>query len=131
MYWVQDYRELKQDIAYLEESLERNKRELHRWVNGDLSKYKLEPESHGAKLEDIILGIEREIAHKMNDLESIKRLVATFEGVENQIAYKRYIESKKLTEIASELNLSLSYAEKKSAEITRTLKYAQRLRDVR
>lgn len=129
MYWVEDYKIIQQDIKVLEESLARHKRELNRWLSGDLAKYKLEKESRGAKLEEIIDAIKAEIQYKQDDLKRIEKLVATFEGTDNVFAYKRYIEGKPLSEIATELNLSISYVTKKSAEMNRTLKYSQRLQN--
>ena len=51
-------------------------------------------------------------------LEKLKQL----EGIEYQIAYKRFIEGKSLNKIAEELKYSDSYIMKKSAEVTKNIK---------
>ncbi|MGC7927885.1 hypothetical protein ACP3VS_04495 [Lysinibacillus sp. VIII_CA] len=51
---------------------------MKRWVEGDLTKVKLTSESHGAQLDEIIEAAERELAHKMNDLDEMKNLINTF-----------------------------------------------------
>ena len=49
--WLKDYKELEKDIASLELNLERSERELRRWVQGDLAKYKLTEESIASNFE--------------------------------------------------------------------------------
>lgn len=64
---------------------------MKRWVEGDLTKVKLTSESHGAQLDEIIEAAERELAHKMNDLDEMKNLINTFWGLDNQILYKKIV----------------------------------------
>jgi len=123
--WLKDYQKLEEEIALLENNLDRTKRELGRWVTGDLSKYKLTAESDGAKLEERIEVIQYELAHKMNDLYDLEKLINTFKGIEHKIVFKRYIEGKALGTIANELNYSLGYIKKKHAEIVRTVKFVE------
>lgn len=125
--WLKDYRELEYEIAYLEQNLERTKRELKRWIDGDLAKVKITAESHGAKVEDIIERIEWEIAHKMNDLYDIKKLVSAFEGLEHKILVKKYIEGKTLEQVAIDLNYSYNYIKHKHAELMRIMKYIEKV----
>lgn len=115
--WLKDYRELEYEIAYLEQNLERTKRELKRWVEGDLAKVKLTAESHGAKVEDIIERIEWELAHKMNDLYDIKKLVSAFDGLEHKILIKKYVEGKTLEVAAKELGYTTQYIYNKHSQI--------------
>ena len=49
----------------------------------------MEAESLGANIEKIIEVIEYELAHKLNDLNELKKLISTFDGLE----YKILIES--------------------------------------
>lgn len=123
--WLKDYRELEYEIAALELNLERTKRELKRWVHGDLRDVKLTAESHGAKVEDIIVRIEMELAHKRHDLDEIKRLVSTFEGLDHKILVGKYIDNKTLEEVAEELGYSAQYIYNKHAQIRRMVSFAE------
>lgn len=66
--WLKIYQELEGEIEYIEFDLQRSKRELKRWVSGDLQEVRLTAESEGAKVEERIATIEYELAHKMNNL---------------------------------------------------------------
>ncbi len=122
MKWLQDYQRLEDEITYLEHNLIRSKNELKRWVHGDLAKYKLTPESHGAKLEELIEVIEYELAHKMNDLYNMQKIMKAFKGLESNIIYKKYVEGKTLERIAVEVGYSASYVKKRHAEVVRAVK---------
>lgn len=119
---LKDYQRLEDEITYLDHNLIRSKNELKRWVHGDLAKYKLTPESHGAKLEELIEVIEYELAHKMNDLYDMQKIMKAFKGLESNIVYKKYVEGKTLEKIAIEVGYSASYVKKRHAEVMRTVK---------
>ena len=123
--WLKNYQKLEDEIADIEFNLERNKKELKRWVHGDLTKIKLTSESHGAQLEVIIEASERELAYKMNDLESMKKLINTFRGLDNQILYNHHVEGKTLISIADELGKSPNYIYNRHAQIMKMVKYAK------
>ena len=123
--WLKDYQQLEYDIAYLEQNLDRTKRELERWIDGDLSKVKLTAESHGAKVEEIIVRIEKELAYKRSDLNDIKKLVSTFEGLEHKILVGKYIDGRTLEEVAEELGYSAQYIYNKHAQIRRMVSFAE------
>ena len=125
--WLKDYQQLEYDIAYLEQNLERTKRELIRWVLGDLAKVKITADSHGAKVEGIIERIEWELAHKMKDLYDIKKLVSTFDGLEHKILVGKYIEGKTLEQVASDLNYSYNYIKQRHAELMRMIRFAEKV----
>jgi DNA-directed RNA polymerase specialized sigma subunit len=126
--WLKDYQKLEEEIAYLEYQLERSKKELWRWVSGDLQGVPLQRESIAANLEEIIEKIEYELACKMNDLVGVRDLLKRFKGLENQILYKKYIEGMTLEAIAEELNYSCSYVYKKHAEMSRMIKFADSIK---
>lgn len=125
--WLKDYKKLEDEIAYLEFNLDRNKHELSRWSGGDLAKYKLTSESHGAQIEEIIQSIEWELAYKLNDLHDLKKLICTFDGLEYKILYSKHVEGKTLEEIAVEMRYSTGYVKAKHAEIMRMMKYAEKV----
>lgn len=104
--WLRDYRKLEDDIAYLENNLDRTKKELERWVSGDLAKYKLTADSDGSKLEEHIVRIEYELAHKMNDVFDLKKMISSSRGLEHKILYMKYIEGITLECVAEELKYS-------------------------
>lgn len=123
--WLQDYKELERDIASLELNLERSQAELHRWVNGDLAKYKLNENSLSASLEEKIEVIEYELAHKMNDQQKILDMVSKFDTLENKIIIGKYIEGKTLEEIAEEHKYSTQYIYNKHAQLKKTIRFVE------
>lgn len=122
--WLIDYQKLEDEISYLEFNLDRSKKELRRWVSGDLQGVKLSRESISANLEENIFNIEYELAHKMNDLYDAKKLLGTFKGLENQILYKKYVEGKTLTEVAYELGYTPGHIYNKHAQLKKMIDYA-------
>lgn len=125
--WLNDYRKLEDEIAYIEFNLERSENELKRWTSGDLLGIKLTAESNGAKLEESIEAIKVELAHKQNDLAKLVNLIGTFRGLENNILYKKYVEGKTLVSIADELDKSPNYIYNKHAQMMRMIDYAHEL----
>ncbi|PFM73941.1 hypothetical protein [Bacillus cereus] len=125
MNWLKDYQQLEQDIAYLDYNLDKTKAELKRWISGDLQNVRLTAESDGAKVEVHIEAIEYELAHKLNDMYKLKKLVSTFKGLENRILKLKYIDGMTLERVAEELNYSTGYINKKHAEIMRGIKFAE------
>ena len=124
MHWLHDYQALEDEIANLEFNIERSKKELYRWVSGDLTKVKLTPESQGAKLEEYIEIAEQELANKMNDLNDMKKLINGFRGLDNQILYMKHVEGKTLISIADELGKSPNYIYNRHAQIMKMIEYA-------
>ncbi|MCC2248842.1 hypothetical protein JUJ52_02565 [Virgibacillus sp. AGTR] len=122
--WLRDYQKLEEEIQYLEFELSRYKKELGRWMYGDLQDVKLTVDSDGSKLENIISNVEYEIAHKMNDLYDAKKLIGKFKGLDNQILYKKYVEGKHLTEVAIELGYTPGHIYNKHAQIMKMIDFA-------
>ena len=121
--WLLDYQKLKEEIEYLEYKIEREKRELKRWVYGDLQNVKLQEDSIASGLEERIEAFEKELQHKKNDLKKAEELISTFHGLDNKILYYKYVKGMTLEEIADKLNYSESHIRKKHAELVRTIKY--------
>ncbi|MBJ7946764.1 hypothetical protein [Bacillus cereus group sp. N24] len=124
--WLKVYQELEQDIAYLDYNLDKTKAELKRWVSGDLREVRLTAESEGAKVEERIEAIEYELAHKMNDMYKLKKLINTFKGLEHRIAYFKYVEGMTLEKVAEELNYSPQYIYNKHAAMREKVEYSNR-----
>lgn len=122
--WLHDYRQLSDEITFLEYNLDRNYKELKRWTSGDLTNVKLSADSIAARLEESIQDVEYELAHKMNDLHDMKKLIATFSGLDNQILFKKYVEGKTLECAAEELNYSTQYIYNKHAQIKKMVSYS-------
>ena len=125
--WLNDYQKLEDEIIYLEHNLHRSKRELKRWVSGDLAKYKLAPDSDGTKVEERIGKIEYELAHKMNDLYNLKQIIGKFKGLDHQILKMKYVDGMTLEQIAYDLDYSPYYIKRKHAEIRKVIKFADAL----
>lgn len=125
--WLKDYRNLEDRICYLENNLLRSKRELKRWVYGDLQDVRLTEGSEGTKLEDRIAAIEYELAHTMNDMHELKIMINKFEGLDNKIIQKKYIDGMTLEQIAYDLDYSPYYIKRKHAEIRKVLKFVDGL----
>lgn len=124
--WLRDYQKLEEEIAYLEYNLDKTKAELRRWISGDLREVRLTAESEGAKVENRIEAIEYELAHKMNDMYRLKKLISKFRGLENQILKLKYVDGMTLEEIAEVVNYSSSHIKKKHAELVRLIKFVER-----
>lgn len=125
--WLKDYQKLEDEITYLEHDLDRSKRELKRWVYGDLQEVRLTADSEGAKLEDRIAVREHELALKMNDMVDFKKVISSFHGLEHKIMYGKYVEGKTLEKLAEELDYSPRYIYNKHSQIKRMIEYAQKL----
>lgn len=123
--WLKDYKELEKDIALLELNLERSERELRRWVQGDLAKYKLTEESLASNLEEKIEVIRYELACKMNDQRKILDMISKFDTLENKIIIGKYIEGKTLEEIAEQHQYSTQYIYNKHAQLKKTIRFVE------
>ncbi|PEJ76247.1 hypothetical protein, partial [Bacillus wiedmannii] len=117
---------LEEEVAYLEYNLDKTKAELKRWVSGDLREVRLTAESEGAKVEERIEAIEYELAHKMNDMYKLKKLISKFKGLDNKILKMKYMDGMTLEQIAEEISYSSSHIKKKHAEIVRLIKFVER-----
>ncbi|WP_419762373.1 hypothetical protein [Bacillus thuringiensis] len=106
----------------MEHNLHRSKRELKRWINGDLPGVRLTAESEGVKVKERIEAIEDELAHKMNDMLDVKKFIRKFEGQDHQILTMTYMNGLTLVSIASELNYNPDYIRRRHAEVMKIVK---------
>ncbi|MEK4502786.1 DUF1492 domain-containing protein [Bacillus sp. FSL R12-0069] len=125
--WLKDYQKLEDEIIYLEHDLDRSKRELQRWVYGDLQEVRLTADSEGAKVEERIKAIEYELAHKINDLYNLKQIIGKFKGLDHQILKMKYVDGMTLEQIAYDLDYSPYYIKRKHAEIRKVIQFVDAL----
>ncbi|WP_026581032.1 MULTISPECIES: hypothetical protein [Bacillaceae] len=126
--WLRDYQKLEEEITYLEFNLEQTERELKRWmIGGDLSGIQLQPDSKGAKVEEIIEKIKVDLQFKREQMKKLLCLVDKFKGLDHKILKMKYVDGMTLETIAEDLNYSASYIYKKHAEIIRMIKFAESL----
>ncbi|EEM02031.1 HTH transcription regulator [Bacillus pseudomycoides] len=100
---------------------------MKRWISGDLQDVRLTQDSQGAKVEEVIERIKKELDVKREQMKNLIYLVSKFKGLENQILKKKYIDGMTLEEIAENMNYSSSYIYKKHAEIIKRIKFAEEL----
>lgn len=120
--WLTEYRKLEERISFIEWNLNKTKLELIRWEEGDLMSVKLTNESRGANVENEIKHLEEELEETERLKESLLNLIDTFEGLDNIIVKKKYIEGLSLEDIAEVVGYSISYVRKRYTEIRKTLK---------
>ncbi|MBG9618014.1 MULTISPECIES: hypothetical protein [Bacillus] len=123
--WLKEYQRLEEEIVYLEYNLDKTKAELKRWIYGDLQSIRLSAASEGAKVEERMEVITYELAHKMNEMYTLIKLMNKFRGLDNQILKMKYVDGMTLEEIAEASRYSLSHIKKKHAEIVRLIKFIE------
>jgi RNA polymerase sigma factor (sigma-70 family) len=123
--WLRDYQKLEEEITYLEFNLEQTERELKRWVEGDLFNVRLEQDSLGAKVEDNIERIKKELEFKVNQKDKLVKLVSTFKGLDHKILKLKYVDGMTLEQIAEHLSYSAGHIRRKHAELVRTIKFVE------
>lgn len=120
--WLKDYQALEKHIDYLEYQLDKEKSELSRWEGGNLSNLKLEAKSKAANLEAVIAELEADLQIQMIQKNKLLKLVYTFNGLDQEILRKKYIEGMTLEGISYELHYSFGYVRKKHTEIMKAIK---------
>lgn len=128
--WLKEYRRLEEEIDYLEYNLEQTDRELRRWSGGDLSNIHLSEKSKGARVEEKLSQIKRELLIKREQKEKLHELIKKFKGLDNMILRMKYIEGMTLEDISLDLNYSHSHIKKKHAELVRMIKFLQEYESV-
>lgn len=121
--WLKDYQELDEQILYLKWNLNKSKLELARWVDGDLANVRIEKNSRSAYLEENIKKIEKELSILNEQKEEMLILIDSFNGLDNQIMYCKYIKGMTLEEISEKIGYSVSYIQKKHSELRKAIDF--------
>lgn len=121
--WLLDYNELEEKIQHLKWKITKSELELERWLDPkDLGKIALERDSNSSDIEESIDIMKRSLEENEKLLESLKRIISKFDGLENQILKMKYLEGKTLKNIAIELDYSYSYIMSAHAGLMRSIK---------
>lgn len=128
--WLKQYLDIQNDLAFYEFKLRQAQLELDRWKDGDLSQVHINKRSNSSRIEPTIIKLEKYIQEEKDLLSSLDKLVARFNGIEEQILHKKYIEGKTLEQIAEETNYSVSYVRKKHADIGKRIDFLDQYEDV-
>ncbi|MCL5457606.1 hypothetical protein AB0Y04_02630 [Loigolactobacillus coryniformis] len=123
--WLQEYSQLEHDIKFLEWNIRKSEHEYQRWAGGDLTNVRIVKESKAAHLEEDIDSLQRELEWRRQALSDLLELIDSFDGIEEQILRKKYIEGESLEQIASDndVHYALSYIQKKHSELHRRLNW--------
>ncbi|WP_413508903.1 hypothetical protein [Carnobacterium maltaromaticum] len=118
--WLKDYQQLENRINYLEYQIDKTKMELSRW-RSDLSDVRLEANSRGAKVEQVIDKLESDLAFEIIQKQKLLKLIYTFNGLDQEILRKKYIEGMTLEGISFELNYNYGYIKRRHSDLKRTI----------
>lgn len=119
--WLKDYQELENRIKYLEYQLDKTQSELKRFEGGDLSNLRLEANSKGSLLEKNIIRLESNLKYEKEQRETLIKLVYSFNGLDQEILRKKYVEGMTLEGIAYELNYSYNYIKRRHSDLAKTI----------
>lgn len=102
--------------------------ELKRWHDPeDLGRVKLTEEGNASRLKENIKRDKASLCEKEMAIESLVNMIDGFDGINNQILKKKYIDGMTLKDISIELNYSYSYIMTRHAHIIRAIKMAEDL----
>lgn len=121
--WLTKYQTLQKEIDYLEYELDDYESELRRWVSGNLSGVRLEKGSRSSNLEPIIEEIKSKLEVLNERKQKLIDFIYKFDDLDSKILIKKYVEGKKLFDVAEELNCSESTVYKKHSELVRLIKF--------
>lgn len=127
--WLKDYKELEDEIYYLEWNLEQSQNELERWINGDLQKVRLTKGSIASRLEERIEEMEIELKAKTEMKQNLLNLINSFKGIDQVIVRGKYVEGKTLEMIAEEQNYSPGYMRTRHSMLKRFLTFLDETSD--
>lgn len=114
------YNDLEIDIEVLNEQIDILENEIENWwiggrlfstVSMDVAAQKVD------RLKEKQLKLQDELEEKMYELNRIKAQLKRYNGLKYKVFYKKYIEGKKLTEIAEEVNYSYQWVKEVHAKM--------------
>lgn len=120
------YMDLVNEIVLLEYQIQESLNERNDWFfTGRLgSKYRLDVASERLdKLSERIEWLVERSDRKKEIKKQIEEKLKELTGIEYKVAYMRVVESKRLEEIAEELNFSVDWIKKVSAKVSKHLEY--------
>lgn len=123
--WLESYLANEEEIASLELNKRRTEIELRRWTDGDLVHVRIQKGSHGAKVEEALAEINAALTED-RELQAITLdLIERFDGLENTILRRKYVDGMSLMDIANcdDIQYSYSTIKKVHAELKRTLRF--------
>ncbi|WP_407893499.1 hypothetical protein [Lacticaseibacillus sp. N501-2] len=123
--WLESYLANEEEIASLELNKKRTEIELRRWTDGDLAHVRIQKGSHGAKVEEALAEINAALAED-KELQAITLdLIERFDGLENTILRRKYVDGMSLMDIANcdDIGYSYSTIKRVHAELKHTLKF--------
>lgn len=124
--YLKEFIDLENHISLLKLNIKRSKRELYRWVEGDLQDVSLTEESRAARLEETIEDLKNELSILESEKEDLLQLIDSFTGIDHLIVTEKYIYNKSLEVIAHEHNYSYGYIKNKHAELVRKVEFLER-----
>jgi len=125
------YMDLTNEISILGFQIEQSLKEREDWYfTGRLgSKYRIDTVAEKLdKLAERIEWLTERYDSKQTIKKNIEEQLKELNGIEYKVAYMRIVESKRLEEIAEELNYSVDWIKKVSAKVTVHLKYTDVLK---
>lgn len=75
----------------------------------------------GAQVEEVIAKLESNLKYEKEQRETLIKLVYTFNGIDQEILRKKYIEGMTLEGIAYELNYSYNYIKRRHSDLSKTI----------
>ncbi|WP_461213858.1 hypothetical protein [Lacticaseibacillus sp. GG6-2] len=123
--WLKSYLANEEEITSLELDKRRTEVELKRWLDGDLSHVRIQKHSHGAKVEEALAEIDKALSEDYQLRDLTLDLIRHFDGIENQILRRKYVDGMSLIDIANCDDISYSYStiKKIHAELKHTLRF--------
>ncbi|WPC20872.1 hypothetical protein N6G96_06065 [Pediococcus inopinatus] len=122
--WLKEYQQLDRDIKYLKWNIAKTAAESSRWTTGDLANMHVGgKDSRPAKLEKEYNRLQEELEWREKTEKDLLNLINSFDGVENKILMKKYVNGETLEEMTydDDMPYALSYIQKRHAELRRRL----------
>lgn len=113
--WLKDYRAIEEKIKLLEFKIARTKK----WLQHPNC-----PEEEKLALAEY----EWDLAHEMDELHDLEKIIKSFNGLDQKILVKKYVEGKTLSNIAGELGYSYAHIKNRHATLRWAVGYNEQMR---